>query len=261
MGDTASGISTSAAAPWAVLGRDTAAGRALFSLYNADNSNGRAAGLSYSAINRRQLSAKAAAGPATATAPAGPVQKQSKNSSCKPKVAVPHFKRSHSNAEDHSCNRLAQLPHRRTGDSILAGMQAEAHMAWGAAPPAPAGRLIDEQEKQRCALLMQYRGSIPCSHLAATNCKAPAGHHPQHNPNGSADCGSSSATSRRRLLHDRFAELADEVADREAFVSSMQQIGKLGTEHMNVIKSEVADKVREMKQLDEQIKLLVRHLD
>eukprot|EP00882_Tetradesmus_deserticola_P012647 GHRQ01013403.1.p1 GENE.GHRQ01013403.1~~GHRQ01013403.1.p1 ORF type:complete len:255 (+),score=67.42 GHRQ01013403.1:542-1306(+) len=254
MGDTASGISTSAAAPWAVLGRDTAAGRALFSLYNADNSNGRAAGLSYSAINRRQLSAKAAAGPATATAPAGPVQKQSKNSSCKPKVAVPHFKRSHSNAEDHSCNRLAQLPHRRTGDSILAGMQAEAHMAWGAAPPAPAGRLIDEQEKQRCALLMQYRGSIPCSHLAATNCKAPAGHHPQHNPNGSA-------TSRRRLLRDRFAELADEVADREAFVRSMQQIGKLGTEHMNVIKSEVADKVREMKQLDEQIKLLVRHLD
>jgi adenylate kinase len=58
------------------------------------------------------------------------------------------------------------------------------------------------------------------------------------------------------LLHQRFSELADEVAEREAFVSSMQQLGKLSTEHLNVVRSEAAAKVHEMRQLDEQIKLL-----
>jgi adenylate kinase len=60
------------------------------------------------------------------------------------------------------------------------------------------------------------------------------------------------------LLHQRFSELADEVAEREAFVSSMQQLGKLSTEHVNVVRSEAAAKVQEMRQLDEQIQLLDR---
>ncbi|KAF6253610.1 hypothetical protein COO60DRAFT_402084 [Scenedesmus sp. NREL 46B-D3] len=254
MEDTAS--STRSAAPWTLLGRDTAAGRALFSLYNAENTNGRAAGLTYSATNRKQLSA-------TAKAPAGPSGEPSKKSSCKPKVAVPHFKRSQSNADDDSRNRLARLPRRRTGDSIMAGMQAEAEQAWRAPAPVPSGRLIGEQEKQRCALLMQYRGSIPCSHLAATTCIKPVGHHLQQQQGFSKDCSgssssssSSSATGRQRLLHERFSELADEVTDRELFVSSMQQMGKLRTEHLIVVKSEVATKLQEMKQLDENIKLL-----
>jgi hypothetical protein len=54
-------------------------------------------------------------------------------------VAVPHFKRSQSSADDESRNRLAQLPRRRTGDSIMAGMQAEAEGAWRAPAPVPAG--------------------------------------------------------------------------------------------------------------------------
>jgi hypothetical protein len=54
-------------------------------------------------------------------------------------VAVPHFKRSQSSADDESRNRLAQLPRRCTGDSIMAGMQAEAAKAWRAPAPVPAG--------------------------------------------------------------------------------------------------------------------------
>jgi hypothetical protein len=55
-------------------------------------------------------------------------------------VSVPHFKRSQSSADDASRNRLAQLPRRRTGDSIMAGMQAEADKAWRAPAPVPAGK-------------------------------------------------------------------------------------------------------------------------
>jgi hypothetical protein len=61
------------------------------------------------------------------------------------------------------------------------------------------------------------------------------------------------------LLHARFTELADEVAEREEFVSSMKQLGKLSMEHMAVVRGEVAEKkakVQEMRQLDEQIKQL-----
>lgn len=121
------------------------------------------------------------------------------------------------------------------------------------------GRLIDEQEKQRCALLMQYRGSVPCSQLAAaagSSTKAAGG--PLQQSQGGSSCSSStsSTSGRRRLLHARFTELADEVAEREEFVSSMQQLGKLSMEHAAIVRGEVAAKVQEMKQLDEQIKLL-----
>lgn len=53
-------------------------------------------------------------------------------------VAVPQFKRSQSNADELQ-KRLAQLPRRRTGDSIMAGMQAEADKAWRAPAPMPSG--------------------------------------------------------------------------------------------------------------------------
>jgi hypothetical protein len=121
--------------------------------------------------------------------------------------------------------------------------------------------LIDEQEKQRCALLMQYRGSVPCSQLAAaagSSTKA-AGGPLQQSQAGSSCSSSSPASGRRRLLHARFTELADEVAEREDFVSGMQQLGKLSMEHAAIVRGEVAAKVQEMKQLDEQIKLLDKH--
>jgi hypothetical protein len=109
--------------------------------------------------------------------------------------------------------------------------------------------------------MMQFRGSIPCSQLAASSCSSSAARHhlQQQQQCSSIDTSSSnSAAGRRRLLLQRFAELADEVAEREAFVSSMQQLKKLSTEHVNIVKREVAEKVQEMKQLDEQTRLLDR---
>lgn len=134
------------------------------------------------------------------------------------------------------------------------------------------GRLIDEQEKQRCALLMQYKGKVPAELLSAANGiksgmpSSPAATAGCYSTGGSSGSSGSSNTEqdslrgRRQALQQRFTEASDEVAERETFISSMQQLGQLKMDHLNVVKAEVASKVREMNQLDIQIKELDRQL-
>jgi hypothetical protein len=106
------------------------------------------------------------------------------------------------------------------------------------------GRLIGEQEKQRCALLMQFNGAIPSG-------LTPAG--------GGSGCSSSMAQPAARpgaQLQQRFGELEQEVAEREAFVASMQQLGRLVPAQAAAMRAEAAAKVQEMRQLDGQIRQL-----
>lgn len=136
------------------------------------------------------------------------------------------------------------------------------------------GRLLDDEEKQRCALLMQYKGKVPAYEIAAitssnsrTSKPSLNGRRQHEQGSSSLECGSSSGVSeadgirlRRQALQQRFTEAAEEVAEREEFIASMQQLGKLQMEHLNVIKAEVAAKVREMGQLHSQIKELDKQL-
>ncbi|WIA31531.1 hypothetical protein OEZ86_002422 [Tetradesmus obliquus] len=248
MGPWARGVGPAAAAAAAAAGHGPSGPG---SLSDGSPASGSSSGSEMSGQSEDESAGEVAVGHHQGVPQAGRLKRKA----AKQGVAVPQFKRSQSNA-DESQNRLAQLPRRRTGDSIMAGMQAEADKAWRAPAPMPSGRLIDEQEKQRCALLMQYRGSIPCSHLAGTSagCRQQQPHSSSNSRSTSSS--SNSASGRRQLLHARFTELADEVAEREEFVSSMQQLGKLSMEHMAVVRGEVAAKVQEMRQLDEQIKQL-----
>lgn len=118
---------------------------------------------------------------------------------------------------------------------------------------------------------MQYKGKVPSYELQALNSSknsktaAASGTGQLGSSMGSTGVSSSSSESdmlrsRRHALQQRFTEAANEVAERENFVSSMQQLGKLRNDHLDVIKAEVAAKVREMGQLDGQIKELDRQL-
>lgn len=124
------------------------------------------------------------------------------------------------------------------------------------------GRLIDEQEKQRCALLMQFKGSIPnASQLTPTGQARIAALRARSSTSG----GSSSAmpqadavpvvlAAQRAALQGRFQEVEHEIAEREEFVATMQRLGKLQPEQMHAMRAEAAGKVQEMRQLDAEIK-------
>jgi chromosome segregation ATPase len=125
---------------------------------------------------------------------------------------------------------------------------------------AHAGRLIDEQEKQRCALLMQFKGSIPSpsaqltpagrAKVAAVQARTPMAS-TALNP---ADAAIDRIARQRAALQQRFEEVEQEVAEREEFVSSMQGLGRLQQEQLAAMRAEAAAKVQEMRQLDGQIR-------
>lgn len=72
--------------------------------------------------------------------------------------------------------------------------------------------------------------------------------------------GDTSISSRRTALQQRFHEVATEVEERGQFIASMQQAGGLQASHVGIVKSQVAAKVQEMEQLDDQIRELDRQL-
>lgn len=126
---------------------------------------------------------------------------------------------------------------------------------------------------------MQFKGSIPCApaqltpagraKVAAAQARAPIAL-PASNNNRSASTagadadaeGASSACTlaqHRRLLQQRFNEAEQELEEREAFVSSMQQMPvgqQLRPDAMAAMRAEAASKVQEMRQLHEQIRRL-----
>lgn len=125
-----------------------------------------------------------------------------------------------------------------------------------------AGRLIDEQEKQRCALLMQFKGSIPCPSAQLTPAgrakvaAAQARSMVSTGPSGAAgrDAAVDRVAKQRAALQARFEEVEQEVAEREEFVASMQGLGRLQQEQLGAMRAEAAAKVQEMRQLDQQIR-------
>eukprot|EP00879_Flechtneria_rotunda_P003090 GHRR01003311.1.p1 GENE.GHRR01003311.1~~GHRR01003311.1.p1 ORF type:complete len:263 (+),score=91.78 GHRR01003311.1:594-1382(+) len=247
-------VSANPAAPWALLGRDTAAGRALFSLYNGDNMHGRVTGLRYSQRNRQKIQQQAAA---RVSHPVTDVKQEQPIAKSKPKVAVPRFRGhgAHSpTSPSNGVNKLSQIPRRKQGHQILAELAAEAQQQLGRAP-LPSGPLIDEKEKERCALMMQYKGKIPASAQLDPS-KAAA---TRRSLNRSGLLGQQQAVcdglnSRRRQIQQRFTEIEGEIAEREEFMVNMQQRGKLTEQHLSILRGEVAVKVQEMRQLDKQIK-------
>lgn len=126
--------------------------------------------------------------------------------------------------------------------------------------------MIDAQEKQRCALLMQFNGSVPAPSAQLT----PAGRVKVAAararctglvPGGDRELSAQDAAiermaSQRAALHQRFQEVEQEVVEREEFVAGMQGLGRLQQEQLAAMRAEAAGKVEEMRALDGRIRAL-----
>lgn len=109
-------------------------------------------------------------------------------------------------------------------------------MLWSSAGP-----LLDDAEKARLAEWMRYRGKPPEQKLAM----------PQ--PKSQAAKGSNSE------LQNLFDQIVVEVNDRKAFLEEMaawsQTSGKEYQTQSNQIKREIAERVLEMKRIDQMLHL------
>ena len=100
---------------------------------------------------------------------------------------------------------------------------------------------------------MQYRGKPPPSlganssrRLSKADAAAVAAAVEELNP----------WRARQRQLQQRFDAVSAEVAEREEFVCSMQQLGKYTAEHKVVITGEIATRVQELERLDAELRKL-----
>lgn len=105
--------------------------------------------------------------------------------------------------------------------------------------PSPAGPLLDDAEKDRLAEWMRFRGKPPE--------RKPAVH--QQKPKAAK--GSNSE------LQSLFDQIVTEVSDRQTFLEEMatlsQTNGKAYQTQSNQIKREIAERVQEMKRIDQML--------
>lgn len=133
----------------------------------------------------------------------------------------------------------------------------------------PAGRLIDAQEKQRCALLMQFKGSVPAPSaqltpagrvkVAAARARCTGlmpGSLSDREQLSAQDAAIERMASQRAALQQRFQEVEQEVVEREEFVAGMRGLGRLQQEQLAAMRAEAAGKVEEMRVLDGRIRAL-----
>ena len=96
---------------------------------------------------------------------------------------------------------------------------------------------------------MQYRGRIP--QCISADDMLPL---PQSMTGPSTAAELDPCRARQRQLEQRFECITSEIAEREEFMRSMQQLGKFTAEHKTVIVGEIAVKVKELEGIDEELK-------
>lgn len=210
--------------PWAVVGRDTEAGRALFALYNGFG-HARSRGNDYSQMNRmKHLRCIAMHG-----VPEFPVPKPLPPE--KPKVKVPHF--FHKNYHFDNYHPIDFIPRRRRAVEILQQIRDDSYIV--EMPPMPKGPLLDEAEKARLQEVFYWS-------------------------NRNLGPETPMAEPVRRLIkkcsveeHDFLLdEIAKEIEDREEFLNKMKEYGK-DEEYRSQIMDEIQQRVGQMKLLHETI--------
>jgi hypothetical protein len=100
-------------------------------------------------------------------------------------------------------------------------------------------------EKERLASLMQYEGNVPSVKArAGMNTRTKFYCPPEnHQANGAAP-------DRQALLQARFQELSKQVEENQSFLQEMSKNGQ-AHKYTSQINGEIAEKVREMRQIDD----------
>ncbi|XP_073396061.1 uncharacterized protein [Physcomitrium patens] len=209
--------------PWAAVGRDTEAGRALFALYNGF-SHARNRGNDYSEINKiKTLRHTATHGVPEFPAARPPPSKR-------PEVKVPHFAHRSCSSESHPVDFI---PRRRRASDILQRIRDESYIA--ELPPMPKGPLLDEAEKARLQEVFYWsnRNLGPDPPVAEPVRRIPK---------------KGSIEEQELLLND----ISQEIEDRKTFLTEMEEYGR-GEQYRGQIMFEIQQRVEQMKLLHENI--------
>lgn len=210
--------------PWAAVGRDTEAGRALFALYNGFG-HARSRGNDYSQVNRMKHLRYIA----THRVPEFPVPRPLPPK--KPEVKVPHFPHKNPYCDDY--HPVDFIPRRRRASDILQQIRDDSYVA--ELPPMPKGPLLDEAEKTRLQEVFYWsnRNLGPEPPVAEPVRRLPK---------------KGSVEEQELLLN----EIAKEIEDREVFLNEMEEYGK-GEQYRSQIMFEIQQRVGQMKLLHENI--------
>jgi hypothetical protein len=219
--------------PWAAVGRDTAAGRALFALYNGFG-QARNRGNQYSSTNKiKILKHIAKHGPVEF-----PVQKPPPPT--KPKVKVPHFYPKNALMEYYNSLCPVELMRgRRKASEILEQSREDAAIV--EVPPQPKGPLLDAKEKARLQEVFYWAnrdlGPDP-----------PLEEKPMTKPPKRG-----SVQEKEMLLN----AILKEIEDREAFLTEMDAYGK-ADKYRSQITAEIQDRMNQLFMLHDQLSMAER---
>ena len=230
---------------WDALGRGTAAGRAVFNLYNGD-CNGKAYGSFANEFNRRQMACSDPSTRRLAPAVEEALKKDEHLLSSKrlsaAKVRHPRNFKGRPDPTDEEAEALAFAAARRVRPSVRprAVIDRENARAPVDGPPAPTRRLIGEAGKLRFQRLREFNGTLPEENpaLRATVSK------PNH------DERSESEVARMERMFDT---LAGEIDERETFLDTMRGAGR-ADEFETHIRAEIAERVHQLRRLDRYIR-------
>ncbi|MEW5301169.1 MAG: hypothetical protein WDW38_004707 [Sanguina aurantia] len=234
---------------WKALGRDTAAGRALFKLYKG-HEVGNVAGNKYHDRNAKVHGQKLAAGwsPAEVAQPRPPAV-------VRPKVAVPKF--GGRSASDESESRGPYIPHRKPGAQIVAEMQEQQSQYRQSRHPVPSGALLDDREKERCAVQMQYRGKAPKGALPpASGVLSAAATSSGPIRRQAREVSGTPVKSELGQLQDLFDSVVGEIDERQQFLDDMLGMGALKPSDAANVRIEIAVRAKELQTLDHRIQAL-----
>lgn len=203
--------------PWAAVGRDTAAGRALFALYNGFG-QARDRGNDYSDQNKIKILKQIAAH----GAPEFPVMNAVLPK--KPNVKVPHFYKKPWYYQEISPVEL--MRGRRKASQILNQLRADSYVV--DVPPMPKGPLLDDREKCRLQEVFYWSnrniGPDPKEEVA-----------PVRRPR-------KGSIEEQELL---LSTIAKEVEDRKTFLKEMETYGR-GDQYRLMIHKEIQDRIKQM---------------
>lgn len=238
-----------AGALWDALGRDTAAGRAVFNLYSGDTS-GKQYGAFANDFNRVVMTSS---DPASRRAPPSVEQSLKKSDAIAAAARATHLRvRRPGNFKGNAPLTEAQavkeqFEHAKRNHrpavrpKLVSELENERRRVEVPFVPAPSRRLIGEEGKLRFQRLREFNGRLPEEQAWAKPMRDEP--KPKEKKNITA----------KEQAETLFGQVVREIEEREQFLLEMTSAGR-GASYETAIKAEISERVRTLKKLDSTIR-------
>ena len=263
---------------WDVLGRGTAAGRAVFNLYAPGDVTGKRYGRLMSDYNVAKLQVRHASDPSKRRAPPHVEETlkrearvaSSKRANQRVNVPTPTGRRAMTEEEEEAFKFEAAKRAtvcRKTEAEIRAKMEED--KPWERPPPRPSRRLIGEEGKLRHQRMVEFdgrppeeegerRGYVPPPGMekadaAAAAAAAAAARAPPPPPPRRRTGETETEVQQIETLRAMFDDVANEIEEREVFMNEMRAAGA-GRKHEHSVKAEIAERVSQLRRIDAMIR-------